>query len=112
LLPDDVKESLIKIEKETVECSNMVFNLYICYDSTTEMQDILDEMKGEYTEDKWESGMYGGYSVKPDILVRTSNEVRLSNFLLYQSKDSMISYVKNYWPDFSVIDFIKIMIEY
>jgi len=90
----------------------MVFNLYICYDSTTEMQDILNDMKNEYTEEKWEQGMYGGYSVKPDILVRTSNEVWLSNFLLYQSKDSMISYVANYWPDFSVWDFIKIMIEY
>lgn len=53
----------------------MIFNLYICYDSTTEMQDILDGMKNEYTEEKWEQGMYGGYSVKPDILVRTSNEV-------------------------------------
>lgn len=33
------------------------------------MQDILDEMKGEYSEEKWEAGMYGGYSVKPDVLV-------------------------------------------
>jgi len=40
----------------------MVFNLYICYDSTTEMQDILKDMKNEYTEEKWEQGMYGGYS--------------------------------------------------
>jgi hypothetical protein len=39
------------------------------------MQDTLNEMKGEYSEQKWEEGMYGGYSVKPDILVRTSNEV-------------------------------------
>ena len=54
LLPDDVKESLVKVAKDTEECSNMIFNLYICYDSTTEMQDILDEMKGEYTEEKWE----------------------------------------------------------
>lgn len=54
MLPDDVKESLIKVSKDTEECSNMIFNLYICYDSTTEMQDILDEMKGEYTEEKWE----------------------------------------------------------
>lgn len=54
MLPDDVKESLVKVAKDTEECSNMIFNLYICYDSTTEMQDILDEMKGEYTEEKWE----------------------------------------------------------
>lgn len=83
LLPDDVKESLLKVSKDTEECSWMVFNLYICYDSTTEMEDILTDMKGEYSEEKWEQGMYGGYSVKPDILVWTSNEVRLSNFLLY-----------------------------
>jgi len=92
-LPEDVWESLYKVAKDTEQCSNMIFNLYICYDSTTEMEDTLTEMKGEYSEEKWEQGMYGGYSVKPDILVRTSNEVRLSNFLLYQSKDSMISYI-------------------
>jgi len=90
----------------------MVFNLYICYDSTTELNDSLIKMKGDYSEEKFEEGLYGGYNVKPDIMVRTSNEVRLSNFLIYQCKDSMISYVKNFWPDFSIWDFLKIILEY
>ena len=61
----------------------MIFNLYICYDSTTEMQDSMTKMDGVYSEEKFEDGLYGGYNVNPEIIIRTSNEVWLSNFLLY-----------------------------
>ena len=61
---------------------------------------------------EFEKELYGGYNCKPDILIRTSNEVRLSNFLLYQTDESQLSFVKNFWPDFSVWDLTKVVLEY
>ena len=44
--------------------------------------------------------MYGGENVRPDILIRTSNEVRLSNFLLWQLAYAEIHVTDLCWPDF------------
>ena len=64
------------------------------------------------TEEAFEKELHGGLNVKPDILIRTSNEIRLSNFMLYQSDDSQFQFIKVLWPDFSIWDFIKIIFEY
>jgi undecaprenyl diphosphate synthase len=40
------------------------------------------------TQSDFESQLYGGFNCKPDILIRTSNEIRLSNFLLYQTDET------------------------
>jgi ditrans,polycis-polyprenyl diphosphate synthase len=61
---------------------------------------------------KFESNLYGGYNCNPDILVRTSGEVRLSNFLSYQCRFSMIFFVDKFWPEFSFLDFMKILLRY
>ena len=59
--------------------------------------------------DKLESKFYAP-GFEPDILIRTSNENRLSNFMLFQSKNCQISFVKNFWPDFSLWDLCKIIL--
>ena len=66
----------------------------------------------EISEQTFEAELYGGSNVKPDILIRTSNEIRLSNFLLYQSDDSQLQFIKVLWPDFTIWDFIKLIFEY
>ena len=48
----------------------------------------------------------------PDLLIRTGNTHRLSNFLLWQLSYSEIFFVKKLWPDFNEIDFIKILKKY
>jgi undecaprenyl diphosphate synthase len=42
----------------------------------------------EITMDAYDKELYGGLNVKPEILIRTSNEIRLSNFMLHQSDNS------------------------
>lgn len=60
----------------------------------------------------FEKNLYGGFNCKPDILIRTSNEIRLSNFLLYQTDGAQYQFIEALWPDFSVWDFTKIIIDY
>ena len=48
----------------------------------------------------------------PDILIRTGNTNRLSNFLLWQLSYSEIFFVKKLWPDFNKKDFNKILIKF
>ena len=67
-------------------------NVCLCYNAKHEILRAIDNIaekmgKGDGTEDftveDLDKEMYGGFNCKPDILIRTSNEVRLSNFLLY-----------------------------
>ena len=48
----------------------------------------------------------------PDLLVRTSGEMRISNFLLYQIAYTEICVVDTLWPDFSREDFFRVVLEY
>lgn len=48
----------------------------------------------------------------PDLLIRTSGETRLSDFLLWESSHCMLSFYPALWPDFSVWDFVKILLQY
>jgi undecaprenyl diphosphate synthase len=56
-------------------------NVCICYSSKDEIAEAL-ATKPQSVGD-FEEKLYGGYNIKPDIVVRTSGEVRLSNFMLY-----------------------------
>ena len=53
--------------------------------------------------------MYTGNVPDPDLLIRTGNTNRLSNFLLWQLAYSEIYFVKKLWPDFSIRDYNKIL---
>ena len=56
--------------------------------------------------------MYTKGIPEPDILIRTGDTKRLSNFLLWQISYSEIFFEKKLWPDFSVRDFNKIIVKY
>lgn len=66
-------------------------NVCICYNSKHEILSAVEATAAslrpgeEPTIEQFESNLYGGFNCKPDILIRTSNEIRLSNFLLYQT---------------------------
>ena len=101
---------------ETKDFTKGTINIYICYNSVQEFIDAAHKTREEckqdasnYTEDMFENNFYGG-KIQPQILIRTSNEVRLSNFMLFQGKNWQINFVKNYWPDFSLWDFFKIIL--
>jgi undecaprenyl diphosphate synthase len=79
-------------------------------------KDSLEESKIESELQKiienFEKCLYGENNIAIDILIRTSGEVRLSNFCLYQCRFSMLCFVNKLWPDFSLMDFLKILLRY
>jgi undecaprenyl diphosphate synthase len=75
-----------------------VLNVCICYNSKDEINEALEKTeqnlkgrnKNKNAIEEFESNLLGGYNVQPEIYVRTSGEIRMSNFLLYQSDKSQI----------------------
>ena len=107
LLPDDVTESLRKTEEMTKNNDEATLNVCICYNGVDELDEALE---GEPTDlATFDSKLKGGYNIKPAILIRTSGEIRLSNFLLHQTNESYFAFVDTLWPDFSLWDFMKVI---
>ena len=74
-------------------------------------------MSGKIDPDKIDEKAFAGYLYTkdlpdPDLLIRTSGEMRLSNFLLWQLSYSELYISKKLWPDFKKGDFIEALNEY
>ena len=67
---------------------------------------------GEITEELFESFLYTNGQADVDLLIRTSGEQRLSNFLLYQLSYAEFLFPAEYWPDFSDECYLNALIEY
>ncbi len=82
------------------------------YGSKTEIIDaikLLNKKKIKITEKKISENLYTKNIPDPDLLIRTGNTHRLSNFLLWQLSYTEIFFVKKLWPDFNEKDFKKIV---
>ena len=63
----------------------------------------------KFTEKNLDENLYTKKIPPPDLLIRTGNRKRLSNFMLWQLAYSEIFFVKKLWPDFTTNDFKKII---
>jgi len=101
MLPEDVAKAMRTSMERTKHHDRARLNVCLCYNSKYEILQAVENLSekhakgqlklskdGDITVEDFEKELYGGYNCKPDILIRTSNEVRLSNFLLYQTDDS------------------------
>ena len=87
-----------------------ILNVCICYNGKDEITSALKN--NPTTKQEFEARLLGGYNVKPEILIRTSNEVRLSGFLLYQTNECYMAFIETMWPAFSLWEFLKIIMNY
>jgi undecaprenyl diphosphate synthase len=91
-------------EKETCNCSGLTQVLALNYGSKDEIIRAikkLNEQKLEVTEENLESCLDTAGIPAVDILIRTSGEVRLSNYLLWQNAYAEMFFIQTFWPDFS-----------
>ncbi len=104
-------ELLSKIEEKTKERSGLILNICFDYGSYTEMltatKEICDLYKNDriklddINEELFSSHLYTKDLPKLDLLIRTSGELRISNFLLWQLAYSELYFTKKLWPEFN-----------
>ena len=102
-------------EKKTINNSKLQINLALNYGSKLELINAFKKIKRnkiKINEKNLEKHLQTKNIPDPDILIRTGNTKRLSNFLLWQLAYSEIFFEKKLWPAFTEKDYIKIIKEY
>jgi len=110
-----LNQLLSKTEKITSKNKTIQVNLALNYGSKSEIVNSIKQLnkkKLQINESNISKYLYTKFIPDPDILVRTGNTKRLSNFLLWQIAYAEIFFVKKLWPDFNEKDFDKIIKNY
>ena len=110
-----INKLLIKSEKLTKSNSKLQINLAINYGSRKEIVkaiQYINKNKIKLNEENISKSLYTKNIPDPDILIRTGNTKRLSNFLLWQLSYTEIFFSKKLWPEFTKQDYINIINKY
>ena len=108
----DLQKILHKTEQKTLKNNGLQINLALNYGSKEELIETIKKInknKIKINEKNINDNLYTAGIPNPDILIRTGNTKRLSNFLLWQSAYTEIFFEKKLWPDFSKKDYKRIL---
>ena len=104
LLPADIQESIAAVERKTLGFHERSVNFAVCYGGRSEILRAVNQAvrRGKtLTEEEFGELLYTRDVPDPDLIIRTGDEVRLSNFLLYQAAYAELYFSKKMFPDFS-----------
>ena len=117
LLAKDIIEAIENLEKTTAENTGLTFTIAINYGSRDEIRrsfiKLADKVKNgeldpsDITEEMIASNLDTEYMPDPDLLIRTCNEQRVSNFLLWQLAYTEFYFTPVAWPDFNKAELEK-----
>ncbi len=111
-LPNNIKKIISYSEEKTKNSNRLQINLALNYGSKSEIVDTIKKLiknKKNITQKVISHNLYTSNMPDPDILIRTGNTKRLSNFLLWQLAYSEIFFEKKLWPDFNENDYSLIL---
>jgi len=121
-LPSKCKQQLVETVNQTKNNSNVTLILAISYSGRWDIlqatKKIAEKVKaGEIDPDTIDESTLNkalntGQFPNPDLLIRTSGEYRISNFLLWEIAYSEIHFTETLWPDFKKDDFYKAILDY
>lgn len=121
-LPEDIVKDIEKLETLSKKNTGLNFTIAINYGSRDEIlravkKVALDLSKGKIDEEKLTEEMFSSYLdtreiPDPDLVIRTSGELRLSNYLLWQLAYSEFYFTDVLWPDFNKKELIKAIDQY
>lgn len=115
-LPKETVDALRKILSEAKDNTGMIVNIALNYGGRDEIlhavNRILDTGVREVDMQTLSDCMYTGGLPDPDVIVRSSGEKRLSNFMLWQAAYAEFIFIDDYWPDFDAKIFRQILEEY
>ena len=107
-----INSLLNKSEKKTLNNKRLQINLALNYGSKHEIVNAFNlilKNKLKITEQNIKNSLFTKNIPEPDLLIRTGNTKRLSNFLLWQLAYSEIYFEKKLWPDFNEKDYNKVL---
>ena len=113
--PSTLKKKLTNIEKQTKNNIVLQINLALNYGAREEILrsiKLLSKRKLKINVKNFEKNLYSHKTPDPDILIRTGNTKRISNFLVWQIIYTEIFFEKKLWPDFKKKDYYKILNQY
>ena len=113
--PFFLKSKLIKAQKLTTNNNKIQINVALNYGSKEEIINSIKKtikLKEIINEKNISKNLYTKGIPDPEILIRTGDRQRLSNFLLWQSSYTEIFFIKKLWPDFNKNDFKKIIMKF
>ena len=113
-MPEEIKNKMIKMEEKTKNNTGLKFNIAFNYGGRDEIvkmtKKIAEKVKSgkikieDINEQMVSDNMYTQGLSDPDLLIRTSGELRTSNFLPWQITYSEFLFLDKYWPDFTTKD--------
>ncbi|WP_075506659.1 polyprenyl diphosphate synthase [Candidatus Pelagibacter communis] len=107
-----LNSQLKKAEKLTSKNTKLQINLALNYGSKTEILNAIKRLKKSNKKinlENFNNFLFTKNIPDPDLLIRTGNTMRLSNFLLWQLAYSEIFFIKKLWPDFNTKDYVKVI---
>ncbi|USS87352.1 isoprenyl transferase [Fructilactobacillus hinvesii] len=117
-LPAETQQAVQKAQADTADCDGMILNFALNYGSRTEITEAMQQLgqevrAGQLAPEQITEAMvqqhlktsFLGDLADPDLLIRTSGEERISNFLLWQLAYSELEFTDTLWPDFTPDDF-------
>ena len=110
--PNSLKKKLLNAEKKTKNNKKIQINIALNYGSKEEIINSIKKIINlsiPINEKNISKNLYTNDIPDPEILIRTGNRYRLSNFLLWQASYSEIFFIDKLWPDFNKNDFRKII---
>jgi undecaprenyl diphosphate synthase len=121
-LPRDVQEKMRWVEEATARNTGTTLTLALNYGGRSEMVDAFRSLAAEIklkhlspdriTEEDIHRHLYTAHMPDPDLLIRTSGEMRISNFLLWQVAYTEIFVTERYWPDFRGIHLLEAIADF
>jgi undecaprenyl diphosphate synthase len=117
-LAGDIQTELLDAERRTAKNTGMLFNSALNYGGRSEIVDAARRLVSsglppeDIDEDRFAQFLYTKGQPDPDLLIRTSGEMRVSNFLLWQIAYAEIWVTDTLWPDFRCKHLLEGVIEY
>ena len=121
-LSEDLQEKIVELEKASKDNTGINFTIALNYGSRDEMVRAMRHMaddlsSGNLSKDEITEEVFNGYLdtkelPDPDLMIRTSGELRLSNFLLWQMAYTEFYFTDVAWPDFNKAELVKAIEKY
>lgn len=121
-LPKLVQQDLKWAKEKTANNTGLLLNVALNYSGRADIIDAVKKLiidienkkcrKEEVNEELFEKYLYTANLPEPDLLIRTSGEMRISNFLLWQMAYTEIYITPIYWPDFSRKHLLSAIVDY